>query len=84
MDLMKKLPLLIACVLFGSPVFAENTELPPPVRIDSDVSGHIHPALCITRKGTLVAVFQAGRWRITAPISSFPRDRISAKTTSAA
>jgi arylsulfatase A len=29
----------------------------PPIRIESDVSGHIHPALCISKKGTLVAVF---------------------------
>jgi hypothetical protein len=31
--------------------------LSTPVRIESGVSGHIHPALCITKKGTLVAVF---------------------------
>src|SRR5262249_43580001 len=37
--------------------FAQNTELPPSVRIDSGVSGHIHPALCVTKKGTLVAVY---------------------------
>src|SRR5262249_18940578 len=38
-------------------LFADGPALPPPVRIDSGVSGHIHPALCITRKGTLVAVY---------------------------
>jgi hypothetical protein len=49
---------LIAASLFAaSAVFAEETKLPPPVRIESGVSGHIHPALCITGKGTLVAVF---------------------------
>jgi hypothetical protein len=37
--------------------FAQEAKLPPPVRIESGVSGHIHPALCITAKGTLVAVF---------------------------
>src|SRR5262245_36195982 len=36
---------------------AEPTEPPAPVRIDSGVSGHIHPALCVTSKGTLVAVY---------------------------
>lgn len=41
----------------ASSLFAQGTELPPPVRIDSGVSGHIHPALCITKKGTLVAVY---------------------------
>jgi len=30
---------------------------PASVRIDSGVSGHIHPALCVTAKGTLVAVY---------------------------
>ena len=54
---MKKLLLLTAGLVVASPLFAENTALPPPVRIDSDVSGHIHPALCITKKGTLVAVY---------------------------
>lgn len=29
----------------------------PIVRIDTGVSGHIHPALCVTKKGTLVAVY---------------------------
>src|SRR5438105_8847754 len=54
---MKNLLILTAWLLVAAPLFAENTELPPPVRIDSDVSGHIHPALCITKKGTLVAVY---------------------------
>src|SRR6187549_2725405 len=44
--------LLIAPVAFG-----QEANLPAPVRIETGVSGHIHPALCITRKGTLVAVF---------------------------
>ena len=43
--------------VFAPSLFAENAELPPPVRIESGVSGHIHPALCISKKGTLVAVF---------------------------
>lgn len=36
---------------------ARSADLPPPVRIESGVSGHIHPALCISKKGTLVGVF---------------------------
>src|SRR5687768_16148138 len=36
---------------------AQGRDLPAPVRVGSDVSGHIHPALCISKKGTLVAVF---------------------------
>jgi BNR/Asp-box repeat len=35
----------------------QKTELPTSVRVGSGVSGHIHPALCITKKGTLVAVY---------------------------
>ena len=43
---------------FATPAsFAQESRLPPPVRIESGVSGHIHPALCITAKGTLVAAF---------------------------
>jgi hypothetical protein len=38
-------------------LFAQNSELPSPVRIETGVSGHIHPALCITKKGTLVGVY---------------------------
>src|SRR5689334_6608453 len=30
---------------------------PDIARIDSGVSGHIHPALCVTNKGTLVATY---------------------------
>lgn len=36
---------------------AQDPGLPAPVRIDSGVSGHIHPALAITKKGNLVAVY---------------------------
>jgi hypothetical protein len=49
--------LISAWLLSVSTVFAQSSELPPPIRIDSGVSGHIHPALCITGKGTLVAVY---------------------------
>ncbi len=44
-------------LLLTTLVSAQETPLPPPVRIETGVSGHIHPALCLTRKGTLVAVF---------------------------
>lgn len=44
-------------LLMLSPASAQNTDLPAPVRLDTGVSGHIHPALCITKKGTLVAVY---------------------------
>jgi len=37
--------------------FGQEATLPAPVRIESGVSGHIHPVLCLTKKGTLVAAF---------------------------
>ena len=53
----RKLTLVATCLFCTSALFAQTTELPPPVRIDSGVSGHIHPALFISKKGTLVAVY---------------------------
>lgn len=55
---MNKCLMILGTLLFFALMgFAKNPELPPPVRIDSGVSGHIHPALTITKKGTLVAVY---------------------------
>lgn len=51
------LPVAAALLLITAPLFADTPELPAPVRLESGVSGHIHPALCITKKGTLVGVF---------------------------
>lgn len=52
----KSLGLVSAWLLFAPALFAQDTEL-PTVRLETGVSGHIHPALCISKKGTLVAVF---------------------------
>jgi hypothetical protein len=38
-------------------VMGQEVGLSAPVRIESGVSGHIHPALCRSAKGTLVATF---------------------------
>ncbi|HYF34426.1 MAG TPA: sialidase family protein, partial [Prosthecobacter sp.] len=38
-------------------VIGQETGLSAPVRIESGVSGHIHPALCLSTKDTLVATF---------------------------
>lgn len=55
---MQTLLRLVASLLVVSAIAsAQEATLPPPVRIETGVSGHIHPALCLTRKGTLVAVF---------------------------
>jgi hypothetical protein len=48
---------LVGLLLCAPSLSAQGRDLPPPVRLCSDVSGHIHPALCISKKGTLVAVF---------------------------
>lgn len=56
------LPILVL-LGFAPGSFGEQAELPAPVRIDSGVSGHIHPALCITPKGTLVAVYCRSEYR---------------------
>ncbi|MSQ96665.1 MAG: exo-alpha-sialidase [Gemmataceae bacterium] len=48
---------LLMALLFAPLLFAQASDLPAPVRIETGVSGHIHPALCITKKGTLVAVY---------------------------
>jgi hypothetical protein len=48
---------LIGCMMIAGALGAQSTQLPVPVRIDSGVSGHIHPALCISKKGTIVGVY---------------------------
>jgi hypothetical protein len=50
------LALTILChVVAASHTLAGDT--PKPVRIASGVSGHIHPAACISKKGTIVVIF---------------------------
>lgn len=48
---------LIALFVGASIASAQSPELAPPIRIGSNVSGHIHPSLCVSQKGTLVAVY---------------------------
>jgi hypothetical protein len=45
------------CLLLTAPLAAQPPAQQALVRLDSGVSGHIHPALCRTKKGTLVAVY---------------------------
>lgn len=47
---------MVAATLLGVGQ-AKDTPFPDIVRLDSGVSGHIHPALCVTPKGTLVATW---------------------------
>ncbi len=53
----RKIVLVGFLCFFASELIAQEAKLPAPVRIETGVSGHIHPALCITTKGTLVAVY---------------------------
>jgi len=48
---------LVAWLALNPLLSAQEVALPTPIRIETGVSGHIHPALCITKKGTLVATF---------------------------
>ena len=53
---MKPLPCMIAIFFVSTPLL--RGESPGAiVRLDTGVSGHIHPALCVTPKGTLIAVY---------------------------
>jgi hypothetical protein len=53
----KTLGIMVTWALFAPTLFSQDTGLSAPVRIETGVSGHIHPALCITNKGTLVGVY---------------------------
>src|SRR5262245_8784407 len=46
---------LIVGVLLPTTAFAGDAA--KPVRIASGVSGHIHPAICVSKKGTVVVIF---------------------------
>ena len=50
-------PLLAFCL--AAPTAAQEK----PVRIASGVAGHIHPALCLTKKGTLVVIFSQSNYK---------------------
>src|SRR5437660_976692 len=53
---MKPLLVLVPVFLLGSPLTGAEP-MAEMVRLDAGVSGHIHPALAITKKGTLIAVY---------------------------
>lgn len=48
------------CLLAASATAQESSD---PVRIAEGVSGHIHPALCVSKKGTLVAIFSQSDYK---------------------
>lgn len=48
---------LLLPVVLAAPLVAADDWPPKPVRIAGGVSGHIHPAVCVTRAGTILVVF---------------------------
>jgi hypothetical protein len=48
---------VLGFLVVAAAVCGQGRELPLPVRVGSAVSGHIHPALCVSKQGTLVAVY---------------------------
>src|SRR5947207_93643 len=54
---MRNLPAAIVLLVLPPALFGQAPGAPPAVRLETGVSGHIHPALCISKKGTLVAVY---------------------------
>ena len=54
--------LIVALCLFFAPP-APAGDVPKPVRIGSGVSGHIHPAVCITTKGTIVVIYSQSDYK---------------------
>src|SRR5262245_53572288 len=63
MSLRLLLSLLSLLCLITLSAAGENDWPPKPVRIGSKVSGHIHPAACVSRKGTVVVVFSQSDYR---------------------
>jgi sugar lactone lactonase YvrE len=55
--------LLLAPLTLPRATAAEGDWPPRPLRIASKVSGHIHPAACLSRNGTVVVVFSQSDFR---------------------
>src|SRR5690349_1483233 len=47
----------LALVLAAITSTASADDAPKPVRIATGVSGHIHPAACVTKAGTVLVIF---------------------------
>lgn len=63
---MRKLVLFfiaLSCVIGYAGAQEQTIGVKERVRIASGVSGHIHPALCVTKKGTVIAIFSQSDYR---------------------
>jgi hypothetical protein len=54
--MMRLLIALCACLALPAPILAQVAGL-EPVRIANPVTGHIHPAVCLSPQGTLVVIY---------------------------
>lgn len=56
-------PAIAFCCLLSATSASAEGSLPTPVRLASGVSGHVHPAFCLSKKGTLIVVFSQADFR---------------------
>jgi hypothetical protein len=54
-------PLVLVLAALTSTANAEDA--PKPVRIATGVSGHIHPAACVTKEGTVLVIFSQSNYK---------------------
>src|SRR3954468_2156582 len=59
----RRLACLALVLVLGSAALAGGEESPKPVRIATGVTGHIHPAVCVTKKGTIVVIFSQSNFK---------------------
>src|SRR5947208_5204831 len=53
--------LVLALAVISSPATA--AEPPKPVRLATGVSGHVHPAACVTKAGTVLVIFSQSNYK---------------------
>lgn len=54
---------LLVLALAGFSSTASADEAPKPVRLATGVSGHIHPAACVTKAGTVLVIFSQSNYK---------------------
>jgi len=62
----------IGLFLLTGYLIGQNTAEVHSVRLESSVSGHIHPAICVCKSGTLVAVFCKSEFKPDPPMKAKP------------
>lgn len=55
---------LVSLVLLGAEISSAGAEdAPKPVRLATGVSGHIHPAACVTKTGTVLVIYSQSNYK---------------------